>query len=91
MAKEVVMANLKNKFNLPQAIGRLNPLPVDADYVKDTYDLAASFATSDPTAYVGQLIYAKNTDKVDFDYNCQIFQTFARTRIEKRKDYYAVV
>ena len=62
MAKEVVMANLKNKFNLPQAIGRLNPLPVDADYVKDTYDLAASFATSDPTAYVGQLIYAKDRE-----------------------------
>lgn len=41
--------------------------------------------------YIIRHAFAKNTDKVDFDYNCQIFQTFARTRIEKRKDYYAVV
>ena len=41
--------------------------------------------------YIIRHAFAKNTDKVDFDYNCQIFQTFARTKIEKRKDYYAVV
>ena len=64
MATEVVMADLESKFNLPLAIGRLNPLPVDADYVKDSYALAANFAASDPTAYVGQLIYAKDTEKV---------------------------
>ena len=58
MAIEVNTAST-GRFNLPMSIGRLNPLPVDGSTVWATYEEAQTYAQSDVTAYVGQILFVK--------------------------------
>ena len=53
------MAVIKQDFNvmyLPAAIQRNNPIPLDSTSVWYDYDLMATYAANDPTAYVGQVL-----------------------------------
>ncbi len=43
-------------YGSPLNIRRGNPLPLDNDYIKLSYEDAVNYAQSDPTAYVGQMI-----------------------------------
>lgn len=43
-------------FNLPMSIQRLNPTPVDTTYAWTSLAEAQDYASTDPTAYVGQML-----------------------------------
>lgn len=43
-------------YGSPLNIRRGNPLPLDNDYIKLSYEDAVNYATSDPVAYVGQIL-----------------------------------
>jgi len=52
----VVNYNPDYGYGSPLNIRRGNPLPLDNDYIKLSYDDAINYAQSDPVSYVGEII-----------------------------------
>ena len=61
---EKINPNYDSMFNLPIPVNQLNPVPTDARYIKDTLSEAEQFAASGSTAYVGELLYCNETEKL---------------------------
>lgn len=62
------MAVIKQDFNvmyLPAAIQRNNPIPLDSTALWYNYDEMLNYATTDPTAYVGQVLSLITNNKAE--------------------------
>ena len=61
---EIINPIYDSLFNLPIPVKQLNPVPTDARYIVDTIENAKNFAQNGATAYVGELLYVEEDNKL---------------------------
>ena len=80
MASKYMIENYdyRNGYSSPLNIRRTNPLPLDNDFIKLSYEDAVNYAKNDPAAYVGQFITVLSND-ISGNENVTLYQIISES------------